>query len=240
MVFQRQRPALQPAADSHHLWHLNRHFLSGFVHLLADRCRQVGGERFIRTDDAVEHLGVDAHGHDLVAAELAPFAPVEAVAVQVAVADGQQLDRGNLAEFSVTHEPGDVVLVIRPGRTEHVDQVGILPGYGQHLFGLVQVHGHAGLAEAVFAGPQGGDGVFPVPVGPGADEDGIDVVASQQGLPGLLDVWNAEISGHRLGAGAAAVGDGDDINTVDGRQAGEMFDAADAAGTDETDANRIR
>ena len=211
------------------------------VHPLADVDAGHGGHPRGGGHPAHERLVPDAHGEDVVAAQVAVLPPVQrAFALDEAAAAAQQLDGEDVAQVAVVQEVADrAVDAEGEGRRDDLgDQVRMLAGGGQHRAGLGGAHSHAGLGEDVLASCEGADGDGAVHVGPRSDADRVGIVGIDEVRPLVVDRGDAELLGHALAGGAAAVDDADDLDAVLGLEAGDVHEPGVGPGSDDADANR--
>src|SRR5690606_5508661 len=118
----------------------------------------------------------------------------------------------DLAERTVLYQPPDGPPGLEVHRRWHdlSDEVRMAPRRLEHGPRLDGVHRHARLDEDVLAGVEGSDGVFGVPVRPGADTDGIDVRIAEDGVRLRVDVRDAELVRDALPTLLGAIADGHD------------------------------
>ena len=78
---------------------------------------------------------------------------------------------------------------------DHRRQLGTLARAVEHPLGLAGVHRHPGLGQDVLAGVERRQGDRAVQVGPGADDDGVDLVVVDQVLPARRRSWGCRTRG---------------------------------------------
>src|SRR5581483_871468 len=116
------------------------------------------------------------------------------------------------------------------------DEVRVLAGGGEHAVGLGGAEAQPGLGQDVLAGGQGGEQDRAVQVGPGADEDGVDVGVGDDLLPVGVGARDVVLAGDGGGGLGPAVADGDEVDVRQGEQAGDVPRARVGAGADQADA----
>ncbi len=86
----------------------------------------------------------------------------------------------------------------------------------QHLLRFLQIAGHARLAHDMLTCLEGANCRPAMQVGPGADDDRIDIGSVNELPPVIIDNGNIEFRRDLHGGGSAPVTDGDDFHTLDG------------------------
>ncbi len=134
------------------------------------------------------------------------------------------MDHRHLAQFS--QEPaGDAFthhrVALEPEWTGHdlAHELRMLSRRGEHLVGLRRVQAHACLGEDVLAGSQCRQRDRRMQIGPGADDDGVDVRVVDEIFPGGEAAGNGEFPCHCRGGFEATVGDGDNLDVRDSAEA---------------------
>ena len=92
----------------------------------------------------------------------------------------------------------------------------------------------------MLAGVQGGQRDRAVQVGPGADDDGVEVRIGDQVLPVLEDLRDAVLSGDGLGRGRPPVADGDDVHVREGPEAWDVTGPRVGPRANQSDAEMLR
>ncbi len=118
------------------------------------------------------------------------------------------------------------------------DKVGVLAGGGEHAVGLGGVHAQPCLGQDVLALGQRCECDRAVQVGPGADDDGINLGVGDQLLPVAIGARDAVLVGGGGGGFRPAVDDSDHLNVGQGAQPGDMPQPGVGPGTDQADAQR--
>ena len=146
------------------------------------------------------------------------------VFVQKAAA-GAHFDGQQLAQIAFSQQPLNRLIYTEGKRRGYNlrDQMRLGLRRIAHEMGFGGVHRHACFTHDVLAGSQGSHRQAAVHVGPGADDNGIDVRRIDQIRPAFIDMGNLELGRHPFTGGATAVANRNNFNTFNRLQAGNMF-----------------
>jgi len=219
---------LHEIGDMHHVAFAFRH---GDFHLRVNAARHA--------DPFFQHLGVDAHGEHVDAAEFRALPPMgwcERIGKRIAI--GDQAEVVKLARITVVQqllEKFPALHAVRRG-TKHRDQLRARLRGGEHLAALTQIHRHARLTEDMLAGLERRDGDRRVQDRRGTDPDDVEIGPVEHLCPVVEDIGDAELLRNLLRRLRTRIADGDDLHVGQRLQAGQVPLPDDAARADDADA----
>ncbi len=145
--------------------------------------------------------------------------------IRKGVAVGLQPEMPDLADVAVAEQLLEKLPALHAvrRRAEHGDEVRLRLRGGEHLAGLAQIHGHARLAENVFAGLERGDSYGRVEDGRRTDPDDVDVAPIEHLGPVAEDFGDLEFLRDGLGRFRTRVAHGDDLDVRQRLQSGRCF-----------------
>ena len=194
-------------------------------------------------EPALEDFDVDAERERVQAADLDALPPMRGrFGIEIGAGETSQANVVRAPEVILGEQFLDEEIAAQPERrrAKHGDELGVTFRGGEHFLGFGEVHRHAGLAEDVFAGLEGGDGDGGMHVGGRADPDDVEIGEREEVGPvlhrdGVRRVFLAEF----LRALVGGIRDGDDLDLGMFLQPGQMPGADNVPRPDDSDAQLL-